>query len=123
MTFSRTHLTPISGARTGLKCIAVAWGCSNESLRCAVLASSPILVICLGCCISCASYSISLPELIGISPDDNTRWLVIQSSEGIHASPFALCYSFTSMKSTLNLSAEGSVKMKILFCKTSIQVN
>lgn len=26
MTFSHTHLTPASGTRTGLKCIAVAWG-------------------------------------------------------------------------------------------------
>ncbi|WMJ07673.1 hypothetical protein [Nitrosomonas sp. sh817] len=39
----------------------------SESLRYAVLASSSILLICLGCCVPCASRFISFVELISIS--------------------------------------------------------
>ena len=40
---------------------------TSESLPCAVLAPFPILLICLSCCVPCASCFISFAELISVS--------------------------------------------------------
>jgi hypothetical protein len=40
--------------------------CMGGSLRCAIFAFSPILSICLGCCVPCAYRFISFAELISV---------------------------------------------------------